>query len=367
MILEARAEATAVYRRADIGVLHWLAELVDLNLRKGDPDDPRNPAGAVRARLIFHPHDPGTVEGLEAFSREIGRDLFDARTVQVTEDIERLLLESDTEWPEGGEVIQADEIPWDRGFAWFDKPLEYGEGNMVSLIRAMSWAKLTATLPVRAGEPPRRTPSVRVVFWAAFSDAAADLRHAGPPPPIGDLLLSHSVVLPLGWGFDVVTPRPGDARDATSIKAGMSMLMFLHRLWMFMDMEITVLERVPMPRQARKRLGGSVRLSDIHVILLRRARKSASHDRDPAHVPAEVNWTCRWFVTGHYRHLDAGEAAEWDAARGHTNPHRARQEGADKDHCADCGVRISRWIRPYCKGPTGAPIRHAEELFKLAR
>jgi len=362
MILEARAELTEVFRKADITLMAWLAQVVDVNIQKADRlEEWQGLSGFMRARLMFHPYDPGSVEGLEAFARRVGADMFDAPTLQVTSDIGRLLLESGTEWPDEGEIIMPDEIPWERGFVWFDSPLEYGTEENGSVVRAMSWAKTRATLPVLAGQPPRKVRAVRVVFWASISDTEAVL---GRPPkdgyPIGDLVLSHVIVIPLAYPFAPVTPSPrATGNDVTSVEAGMSMLLFLHRLWMFMDMEITVMERHRAGRQARKRVNGSLRHCDVNVILLRRARNAGQH-RDPGYVPAAVNWTCRWFVTGHYRHLQ-----EWDHDR--YGVHKAHPEGADKDHCGVCGVRISRWIRPYMKGPSGAPIRHADELFRLAR
>jgi len=72
-----------------------------------------------------------------------------------------------------------------------------------------------------------------------------------------------------------------------------------------------------------------------------------------------VAWSCRWFVRGHYRHLDRYD-------RDLHGAHFAAP-AEDKDHCEVCGTRISRWIHPYLKGPSGLPIRHADELFRLAR
>jgi hypothetical protein len=366
MILEARAELTEVFRKADMQLVAWLAQIVDLNIQKAgrleDDAEWQGLPGVMRARLMFHPYDPGSVEGLEAFARRVGADMFDAPTLQVTPHIERLLLDSATEWPDEGEIIMPDEIPWDHGFVWFDSPLEYGSEAAGSVVRAMSWAKTRATLPVLAGQPPRKVRAVRVVFWASISDTEAVL---GRPPkdgcPIGDLVLSHVIVIPLAYPFAPVTPSPrATGNDVTSVEAGMSMLLFLHRLWMFMDMEITVMERHTAGRQARKRVNGSLRHCDVNVILLRRARKPDRRP-EPGHVAQHVEWTCRWFVRGHYRHLE-----EWDHDR-HGAHFAAPEEGPDKDHCEVCGTRISRWIHPYLKGPSGLPIRHADELFRLAR
>jgi hypothetical protein len=366
MILEARAELTEVFRKADMQLVAWLAQIVDLNIQKAgrleDDAEWQGLPGVTRARLMFHPYDPGSVEGLEAFARRVGADMFDAPTLQVIPDIERLLLDSATEWPDEGEIIMPDEIPWDHGFVWFDSPLEYGSEAAGSVVRAMSWAKTRATLPVLAGQPPRKVRAVRVVFWASISDTEAVL---GRPPkdgcPIGDLVLSHVIVIPLAYPFAPVTPSPrATGNDVTSVEAGMSMLLFLHRLWMFMDMEITVMERHTAGRQARKRVNGSLRHCDVNVILLRRARKPDRRP-EPGHVAQHVEWTCRWFVRGHYRHLE-----EWDHDR-HGAHFAAPEEGPDKDHCEVCGTRISRWIHPYLKGPSGLPIRHADELFRLAR
>jgi hypothetical protein len=366
MILEARAELTEVFRKADMQLVAWLAQIVDLNIQKAgrleDDAEWQGLPGVMRARLMFHPYDPGSVEGLEAFARRVGADMFDAPTLQVIPDIERLLLDSATEWPDEGEIIMPDEIPWDHGFVWFDSPLEYGSEAAGSVVRAMSWAKTRATLPVLAGQPPRKVRAVRVVFWASISDTEAVL---GRPPkdgcPIGDLVLSHVIVIPLAYPFAPVTPSPrATGNDVTSVEAGMSMLLFLHRLWMFMDMEITVMERHTAGRQARKRVNGSLRHCDVNVILLRRARKPDRRP-EPGHVAQHVEWTCRWFVRGHYRHLE-----EWDHDR-HGAHFAAPEEGPDKDHCEVCGTRISRWIHPYLKGPSGLPIRHADELFRLAR
>jgi len=63
MILEARAELTEVFRKADMQLVAWLAQIVDLNIQKAgrleDDAEWQGLPGVMRARLMFHPYDPG--------------------------------------------------------------------------------------------------------------------------------------------------------------------------------------------------------------------------------------------------------------------------------------------------------------------
>jgi hypothetical protein len=382
--LEAHANLAQVFRENGPGVHAWLRAVTETAAAK-KPYDTRDLAAATRAHMMFFPFDPFTEQGLDDFAREVSRDLFDAQTLQVSSEIMQLLTSLPDEWPEGGELIMPDEIPWDRGFAWFDDPLEKvapayrtpdGEPlRIASVVRAISWSKFTTRLRVRADEThSRRTRAVRIMLWTSLRDVNSlgyRLKGQGGETAYnekweqmatgrdGDLLLSHSVVVPLGHHFEAVRPHPDDHTDEASVSAGSAVMMFMHRLWMFMDMEITTMPRSPVNRQGRKRNEGRLRnTANVRVILLRRAHKEP-RQHDPAHVPAAVAWSCRWFVRGHYRHLDRYD-------RDLHGAHFAAP-AEDKDHCEVCGTRISRWIHPYLKGPSGLPIRHADELFRLAR
>jgi hypothetical protein len=94
----------------------------------------------------------------------------------------------------------------------------------------------------------------------------------------------------------------------------------------------------------------------VNVVLLRRVRHG---DREIGH--RDVDWSCRWIVQEHYRHLESYE--------GRADAHQARvSKGAGAAlHCLTCGVPVTR-IGPYVKGPAGMPLKAVPEtVYRVSR
>jgi hypothetical protein len=71
----------------------------------------------------------------------------------------------------------------------------------------------------------------------------------------------------------------------------------------------------------------------------------------------DVDWSCRWIVQGHDRHLGDYRGA------GHAVHHA--KPPAPKQPCAACGIKTTH-VRAYVKGPEGLPLKSADRVFRVA-
>lgn len=247
------------------------------------------------------------------------------------------------------EHLYEEELPAPSGFAWFDRPFEMVDidGNAL-LCRAVSWEMMH-----------RPDPAAAIVLWTHTDDTGpATLWDRSEYPDqaehirqlLGPLVIMHMALFPFGVRFE------GDPDwDSTKIRSANQVLAILHLLWMFLGMEITTMYQPQVARPARRRALRSLKHGEVNVIVLRRLR----HPDDGRVVShREVDWSCRWVVQGHYRHLDS-----YDQARHHA---LAEHRGTETI-CGACSSRLT-YVRPYVKGPDGAPLRAAgPTLHKLAR
>jgi hypothetical protein len=205
-------------------------------------------------------------------------------------------------------------------------------------------------------------PAVWVILWAHTRDAGAGSLWSRADLPdqaeyverkLGPLVIMHVALLP----FDTRFIMPDDDPDPFGLKqhSGQQVLDMLHLLWMFLGMDITATRQPLVARPARRRALRSLKHGEVNVVLLRRL----AHPDDGRPVShREVDWSCRWVVQGHYRHLDS-----YDQARHHAVAEHKGKETV----CGACGSRLT-YVRPYVKGPDGAPLRAAgPTLHKLAR
>jgi hypothetical protein len=127
----------------------------------------------------------------------------------------------------------------------------------------------------------------------------------------------------------------------------------MHTLWMFMDAEITVTRAGSIDRGTRKRFRHALgREQDVNVVLLRRHHAVG----EPSGEQVPIDWSCQWVVQGHYRHLNT-----------YFGPHHHALPGPrDRGRCLTCGSRLT-WVRPFVKGPEGAPLRSVDQLYRLTR
>jgi hypothetical protein len=145
-----------------------------------------------------------------------------------------------------------------------------------------------------------------------------------------------------GWSFGVdheiglILPMPlllGGAIDLPSPVHGNGLP--LYAFWRFVDSPVVSAGPVRFSRAERHRSG--INKADEwspRVITLR--RQEARHGGE-GHA---VDWTCRWFVRGHWRN-------QW---------------------CPGLKAHRPTWILPHTKGPQGKPLKiSAERLFSVSR
>jgi hypothetical protein len=282
------------------------------------------------------------------YSSMLAGQLHSARTYQVT--AEMMDAVTGTYEQVVGRVghMEEREAPAQSGFCYFDKPLSFGSDSEKVSFRAISWC----LQPIDFGDGDGAWPSVRITAWASVDDN--DLDEYGPwgdrgeakLREMGPLFLCHSLLYPFEERF--VARLKGEDATLNDVTR------WLHCLWMWLQAEITVTGQAPpeeVGRGARRRAQRSLKHDQVNVIILRRARSLA----EPSGLHRHIDWSCRWPVQGHDRHLDKYEGPR----------HRAAPEGPDK-HCAACGSRTT-YVHAFIKGPDGLPLKSVEQLSRLAR
>lgn len=253
--------------------------------------------------------------------------------------------------------LQAADLPTETGFAWLDAPVTLcdASGTRIST-RALSWGRQTYDPPddgpARLWQVERQGdgwPGVRLTSWAHAQDIddttdpsmARHLTSAGMP-----LSISHSIFLPFGSelsGREITRPEvyPDDVTR------------WAHTLWMFMGTEIVDVGEGHVERHFRRRAERALDVSAVRVVTLRRVRHG---DREVDH--RDIDWSCRWVVQAHARHL--GSYAETAEA------HHARVTGPNQP-CLVCGLPTTH-VRAYVKGPDGLPLKVVPEtVYRVAR
>lgn len=255
-------------------------------------------------RMDYH---PGSSRDLDPWLDSLGTDLFGATAYQITSEMITLtenLRDHGERAPFSPEDLPA---PW--GFMWLDRPV--GKPNTAGVqlpVHAFSWAQVPA---LRTADGTRARPGVRLRCWA----------YCGSRDPFR-LELFGQVTFQLG---------PGTVQDDPVLR-------LVHRLWLLMGMEITAISRELPDRHARKR-AANLRHQHVNVVTLRRPK----HAQAAAGPHRHVDWSCTWIVRGHTRHYD--------------HPLRTGPNAGLTDV----------WIKPYLKGPDGAPLRAGDILYRLSR
>lgn len=343
-VLEYHADLTAQHKNPNRNLVGYTHNFMTDVCRK-DPSEMSGlfyPVLSDNIREVTHKH-------ADRMARQLGRDLEDAVTYQVTAEMTDAMRQVQQESDET-EALQQAELPGESGFAWFDKswPIHDTHGDIYEL-RGLSWRYLMAnTAPGKDSRFGDATnwPCARICLWVHTRDDPPDMqkRHSGL---IGRLQLIHTAVIPFGMEFRV--PR-------TVMPDADSFLHVTHILWMFLGMEITAMSHPKIKNYHRKHALKSLKHGEVHVVTLRRVRYIT--EQEGHH---EVDWTCRWVVQGHYRHHSNPNAVPGNAV------HHAVALHQDNDViCAVCGGQL-HWVRPYLKGPDGLPLKVSHTLMKLAR
>lgn len=267
--------------------------------------------------MASHLHPSVTLDDLDPWLASLGGDLAGATTYKVTAemvDLAGALAEAN---PDIGKIRKED-LPSDWGFMWLDKPIprpsvDDDEDHPPMLMHAVSWV-LVPVMNVRIGYfgKTARMTAIRVREWGWNNDL--DVR----PRP---LHLMGQAVIPITGGV------------YTNLKEHWH----IHMLWILMGMEITASHTEQADRAGRKR-ARELKHAEVTVITLRRPERRGDK---PSATPRQIDWSCTWIVRGHHR--------------------KAPHGGTFADG------RDQTWVRPYLKGPDGAPLRASDILYKLAR
>ena len=251
---------------------------------------------------------------VQAWCGELATMLFDARTYQVTRDMGLLAAQLTRRGldAQAGFTVDKRELPHPWGFVWLDDLLALhaenidGDGELDLAVRAFAWGS-------DWGGDPWVGPGV---WFYAFGDAPAGSGCPLAPAWQGKIAYGD------GHGYET----------ADEIVAR-----FLVMLWRLLDMEITSVRSFGSgDRQLDKQARRSIRHDQVNVVSLRR----------PKHQPSSgehrhVDWSCAWIVRGHLR--------------------RYAQPIKSGPNAGQTMV----WVRPYIKGPDGAPLKSSEVLYLL--
>jgi hypothetical protein len=309
----------------------------------------------------------------------LAKQLVDARTYQVTGDMmdavtvvyDKMRQSKNLSW------FEKDAVPAPAGFVWLDTPLTFIDaGGLRMTHRALSWSVVTVWqgrdhdekhphAHHKVGEVcdcPDATAhtAVRITTWT-HRDDPDDFYHRTKLPPdvfdvLGELTMGHSVIIPFGQRFalpDMLKASDGSLADDLG--------RWTYVLFKFFSEELTVTRKELPARPARRRAMKSIKSGEVSVIILRKKRPMVDGAGGPGQ-PRE--WSCRWPVEGHYRHLEKYDLEIDELGRAHR--HQALPYPWDKTHCVTCGSRIT-FVHPYLKGPTYLPVRQREQLYKLVR
>jgi hypothetical protein len=302
--------------------------------------------GPFAEKSMFYP--PGSTRYPETWVKLVGSDLRHARVFQVTGEmcsaVTQLYGKVIDEKTGSTTRLSIDELPSDAGFIWLDEPpsLKDRRGK-ITRSRAVSWH----TLPI-ADDEIGNTTGIRIIIWAD-SHVSDDYDIMFLPGvrqrserDLGRLQLQHSFVMPLDR----------DIQDDAAIlnRIADDFLEWFRVLFMLLGTEIASTSRATLPKSVKANL--NVKRPEVTVVTLRRVHHASPSPGKPA---TTVDWSHRWIVRGHHRHLDSYA----------TEKHRATPVPGDRKHC-ECGARIT-WVWPYVKGPDGAPLVTDRTVYRLSR
>lgn len=279
----------------------------------------------------------------EKFCGLIASEMHLARTFQVSAEMTDAISEVYRKSAKNISTLQEAELPSEAGFVWFDKPVAVTDINGRSVFhRAVSWSPQL----IEDRYHNRTHPGVRITAWYAHDDHDSYWTDSldSMYQKIGSLIISHSMVLPFGMrvgGWD------GGAVTMDDFAA------WTHTMWMFMDSEVAATTRPDIQRTFRRRAQRSLKHQDVRVVTLRRTAAGVGPE-DGVH--RHVDWSCRWLVQGHWRHVGAVL----------TGAHHAVPT-PDRTHCVTCDQKLT-WVRPHLKGPEGKPLHAtADTVYRLSR
>lgn len=320
-----------------------------------------NKNGVEWGSRMFFPYAAwADVSAARMWCGDLAKSLFQARTFQVTAEMvdavtaiyERRVSAADAEGdprlfkadgrPRSLMHVEEHELPAPHGFVWLDKPhTGLDRWGRVVCDRALTWGLVSVRY-----HDGQTMPGLRLTSWYLVGDPDS---YDGQRPDdlesrLGPLILNHTSVFPFG-------ERIPAGREVEGAITSDNLIAWAHALWVFMDTEIVAQPKPPIDRAARRRTLRSIKQNEVTVVLLRKIA-ARPHEEDGEHQA--IDWTCRWLVSGHWRHL-----SRYEVTRHHALP-------GPGGRCLTCDEQIT-WIKPYIKGPDGLPLRATDKLYKLAR
>lgn len=339
-VIDIHTRMTDVYRQPNPFLLTGVRAFMENTAQSAYDEGGENEVADAMTAMFYPCKDE------RELTARIGAELFSARTFQVTDEMCEAVSGTFRNSSKTIGHVQTEEVPAECGFVWLDTPFSSFDrhGRKVST-RAVSWSPQAFTY-----QDGTVAPGFRVTCWHHPNDKddwwepeeAAAAAKTGAP-----LALSHSLVMPFGQRFG------GHDGTATDMYAD-DFLHWLHTLWVFLDSEIAVSRQADLARPFRKRAAKSLKYPGLNVVMLRRLRPVGDPGHEPEHRP--VDWSVRWVVQGHHRHLD-----KYDGPRHHASP-----LPHERGRCITCLGRIT-WVHAYLKGPDGLPLRSAQQLYRLGR
>jgi hypothetical protein len=320
----------------------------------------------VRMEMMFYPYS--TPEQAPYLINDLAKGLMNARTYQVTADmcdaIDGMYATTYRKVSYFDPASAAGGIAADCGFAWLDKPWIHDDVRLQKLsARAVSWQPVSMRWGYEAetdafGRKIQAEPQVslgwRITMWSWLGvdpvDESLELDPSAREFLIANfcpLVMLHTMV----WPAEVRFGGHDDSRGADP-------LAWLHCLWLMLDSEITTSRKALdlKPDEKKKAQRARMRYNDVNVVTLRRTRSNELDDFEPGQ--RSVDWSCRWMVAGHYRHL---------GTYNEPNHHAYPAYGGGEPHCHTCGVKLA-YVHAYLKGPDHAPLRHTDKtLYRLSR
>jgi hypothetical protein len=300
--------------------------------------------GHASAASMFYPM--ASARDPEPWLRLIGRGLFTARTYQITAEMCHVTTQLYRKTDREVTRVSFSELPAESGFVWLDEPfMPRDRRGKVAAVRAMSWEVITADYANHTA-----LPAIRFIVWA---DTRIDDDYTSDWQPgilkksekiLGRLQLQHVMVIALDRDFAASDDESPLADNITA---------WFHALLMLLGTEITVSRRASLPKIILDDIRKLVKRPEVSVVTLRRSMKAASGEESGTR---HVDWSFRWLVQGHHRHLES-----YDIVKHHATP-----LPDNRGRCAVCRGKIT-WVRPFIKGPDDAPVKDASVVYRLSR
>lgn len=259
-------------------------------------------------------------------------------------------------------------VPADRGFAYFEKPLELQDvRGRTMLIHLITWKKVFGekgqmglslsywndayTQPDDVAkqifDQNKKDPITQLLgrfHWVRCGSVFQDEIIGGEDvmPSENDMEAIRKLTFKQG-GTELLSEKEWEEYKATKLVPATNITRLLWSYFLIMSQTLTeVTKHKPENRAQRKRIERENLPSEFVVVQFRK-RRYISADTDETQEESAVEWSHRWIVGGHWR---------WQ-------PY--------KDPVSKGVIKKRIWISPYVKGPEDKPLVAKSKVFVLAK